>query len=59
MVQSTSSFTSGGNVSQLQYDVARDVAVLKKQQEVVQQEGESALKLIRSSGIGQLLDIRV
>ncbi len=59
MVQSASTFASGGSVSQLQYDVARDVAVLKKQQEVVQQEGESAVKLIRSSSVGQLLDIRV
>ena len=59
MVQLTSSYANGGNVSHLQQEVARDVAVLKKQKEVVQQEGENVIKLIRSSGIGQLLDIGV
>jgi hypothetical protein len=59
MVQPTSAHVATGVAAHLQYEVARDGAVLKKQTEVIQQQGEQALTLIRSSSVGQLLDIRV
>jgi hypothetical protein len=48
-------------------DVARQAAVLAKQKQVAEEQGEQAVKLIesarvqqpRSTGVGQILDIRV